>query len=345
MKRMELVDWVVREIESKYKEDVCLLFGYGGLTLEKDLGGLAFPSCYIPRTSRSNGLSRTFIINGQGFDLYPRSWENLEKFADVKEYNSTCLGGAEIIWARTEDDRKRFLSLQARLQANLQNPHLMYKRAVEYSDAAADAYQAMLFAEKLYKVRENAWRVCDLSSLAIAFVNGRYFEHGQTSQIKEFQSMDSVPAGFTDLYERIIRAKEPEEQKRLCHDMIAVTKAFLAEHDKCKAPRVSEPDFTELADWYQELSYTWRRIYHFCDANDPVNTYAWCCLLQEEVDLLGTEFGIEDLDIYSAYDADNLPALRARAEAVEKAFVSAIESHGVTIDSYSSVEEFLQKNP
>lgn len=341
----ELADWAIREIESKYKDDVCLLLQNAmTLTLGDDRNQIRF-GCYTPRTSRANGLARTFIVEGIGQDLFPISWERWDRFADLKDYNTTVLGDAEILWARTEDDRKRFESLQARLKANLQNPHLAYHRALEALDTGVQAYEAMLFEDRLYKVRENAGHVCMRLSTALSYLNGTYFRHGRTGQIKMLQELDSIPAGFIDLYERIVRAKDPEDQKRLCHEMIVTTKAFFREQDKFSVPRTSEPDFQELADWYQELSYTWRRVYHFCDANDPVNAYAWCCYLQEEVEELGNEFGIAEIDMLGAYDAGNLPAFRARAELVEKAFVDAIESHGVTIDSYSSLEEFLEKNP
>jgi len=156
--------------------------------------------------------------------------------------------------------------------------------------------------------------------------------------------MHDIPEGFTELYERIIRAKTAVEQKRLCHDIIICTQAFLQKHDRNAVRRISAPNFAELAFWYQELIYTWRRVYHWCDVNDPVNAYLWCCFLQNEVGHVGAEFGITDCDILSAYDADNLPALRKRAEFVEQAIVDAITANDVVIESYPSVEEFLKKN-
>jgi hypothetical protein len=338
-----LADWATGKVESEYKDDVCLLLEHKTLRLDKDQAETSF-SFYIPATSRANGLARTFIIDGIGYDLFPVPWERMERIADLGEYNTTILADAEILYARTDDDRQRFMSLRARLRANLQNPHLMYNRALEWLDTAIEVYQETLFEEALPKVRENAGHICDLLSIAVACVNRRYFKHGRTNQIKELLSMNEVPVGFTDLYERIIRVKTPDEQKRLCHDIIVSSKRFVEQHDGDAARSISAPDFSELATWYHELSYTWRRINHWCDMNDPVNAYLWCCLLQSEVDKVGAEFGITDLDIFSAFDADNLVAFRKRAESVEQKIVATIEANGVTIESYPSVEEFLKKN-
>ena len=337
-----LADWAIRKIETDFYNDVCILLEHRTLKLEKDMTAQTF-SFYIPATNRANGLARTFIINGIGYDLFPMSWERIERMADVKEYNTTCLADAEILWARSDEDRKRFESLQARLKANLQNPAYMLERAKKWFDTVKEIYQDTLFEDSLYKVRENAGFICDLLSIAVAFVNGRYFVHGQTSQPSELSGMKKIPANFTKLYEAIVKESSSDTQKRLCCEIIKNTKVFLDE--QAKMPSVTTvPDFSELASWYQELCYTWRRIYHWCDMNDPINAYIWCCNLQNEVDEWGAKFEIVDTDIFSAFKADDLTGFRKRAETVEAKFRQAIVSNGVNLDEYSTVEEFLKAN-
>ena len=340
----QLADWAVRKIESEYKEDVCLLLEHKTLRLEKDQDQLSF-SFYIPATSRANGLAQSFMIQGLGYDLFPMSWERIERMADVKEYNTTCLADAVILYARSEEDRRRFESLRAKLRANLQNPHWMRQRALEWVDVAVEAYREMLFEPKLYKVRENAGHICDVLSIAVAFANGAYFPHGQTRQLKALKAMARVPEGFAALYERVIRERNLETQKALCHEMIALTKQFLSGADQGSMPRPSEPDFSELAAWYHELSYTWRRVYHWCAEGDPVNAYLWACNLQGEVERVGEEFGIEDRDILGSFDAQDLPAFQKRAAEVERGFLQAMEENGAKLDHYATVEAFLERNP
>jgi len=339
---MQLNDWAIKKIESEYGNDVCLLLGHKTLKLEKDMGEATF-SFYIPATNRANGLAKTFIIDGIGYDLFPMSWERIGDMADVKEYNTTCLADGEILWARSDEDRQRFESLKGRLAANLQNPQYMRERAVKWINFAKDIYQDTLFEEKLYKVREYAGHICDLLSIAVAFVNLRYFKHGQTNQIQELAGMEKVPQGFVELYKNIIIEPMPDAQKRLCFEIIKITGKFL---DAQNAKAVSEvaPDFAELAAWYHELCYMWRRVYHWCDENDAVNAYIWCCNLQNAVDEMGAKFGIEDTDIFSYFNAKDLAKFRNRAECVEQVFRQAIASNGVKIDEYETVQDFLHIN-
>ena len=221
-----LAEWAIREIETRYQEDVCLLLEHRTLRLDKDQDEISF-SFYIPATSRANGLARTFIIDGIGYDLFPMSWERIERMADVKDYNSPALPMPRFCMPGAMPTASALPVFRLKLRANLQNPQYMYNRALEWLNTVMELYQHTLFEERLYKVRENAGYICDLLSIAIAFVNQQYFLHGQTNQITELLAMPDIPEGFTDLYHRIIRAKTADEQKRLCHDIIVCTKAFL----------------------------------------------------------------------------------------------------------------------
>ncbi|MDW7656199.1 MAG: DUF6088 family protein [Bacillota bacterium] len=337
-----LAEWAVNKVETDFRDDVCLLLEHRTLKLEKDMETKTF-SFYIPATNRANGLARTFIIDGIGHDLFPMSWERIERMADVKDYNTTCLADAEILWAKSDEDRQRFVSLQARLQANLQNPQYMLERAKKWFNTVTEIYQDTLFEERLYKVRENAGYICDLLSIAVAFVNGRYFTHGQTNQLRELSNMRKIPVDFAKLYEAIIRESSPDVQKRLCYEMITNTRVLLDAQEK-PFIKSDNPDFSELAAWYQELIYTWRRVYHWCDTNDPVNVYIWCCFLQNEVDEWGTKFGIIDTDIIGYFKADDLSSFRKRAETVEAKFQQAISTNDVKLDEYKTVEDFLKAN-
>ena len=121
------------------------------------------------------------------------------------------------------------------------------------------------------------------------------------------------------------------------------TKEFLNTLEKPPGTNIP-PDFSELASWYQELCYTWRRVYHWCDKSDPVNTYIWGCMLQNEVNEWGARFGITDTDILSSYNANDLSSFCNQAKKVELSFRQAIEKNGAKLDEYETIEDFLRVN-
>ena len=80
----KLTDWAVNQIQEKYKNDIALLIGVPGHSLENDCHGECF-DYFVPVNEKGNKLAQTFIIDGVGHDLYPRSWKRIENMAELNE--------------------------------------------------------------------------------------------------------------------------------------------------------------------------------------------------------------------------------------------------------------------
>ena len=337
----KLEEWAVRKIERDFPDDICLLLDHKTLRLDKDEGKIGLES-YVPNTPRSGGLARTFIIDGIGYDLFPHNWETLEKMADVNHYNLTCLDDASIIWARTEADRQRFESLKEKFRANLKNPHLMLQRAQSWLSSAAEIYLDMIFEKEVYKIRKHAGYFCDLLAIAISYTNGTYFHRGQNGQLAELRKLHSVPWGFIETYEKALFEKEPEVQKKHCQALLGIARDYL------KSLTIAAPapkrGASELASWYHELSYTFRRTRHYCEAGDAASAYLWGCMLQDEIGIIVNDYNIAEIDIMGAFDSGNPASLAERANQAERTIIAAIEAEGGTLDVYTDIDDFLEKN-
>ena len=102
-------------------------------------------------------------------------------------------------------------------------------------------------------------------------------------------------------------------------------------------------DFQNLADWYQELSLTWRRIRYFCKNNMAEKAYIDACYLQEEFLYIAQEYNIEELNLLDSFDKENLSLLADRSNQLEKIIQGILAEHQIKINSYNSVEDFLSK--
>jgi hypothetical protein len=338
----KLDNWVIDKIKTEYKDDVALLIGHNNYRLDEDKEKASF-SFFFPAAEKALGLSKTFIIGGTGYDLFPMSWERIERMAALDEDNASCVDNAKILYNRTEEDKKRFLEIQDRLKKHLKDPRFMLNKALEKLDTAMGFYQTMMFEVELYKVRKAAGYITAYLSNAVAYANLTYLENGHCHLTEELAALHYLPMNFIELREMVARARSDGELKKVCYELIANTRLFLS-GSKEKSGKPPKPDFASLADWYQELSYTWREIYYWCERNDAVKSFMRGCFLQTELDIAAEEFGLGEIDLMGAFDAEDLPAFRKRAAAVEKQIVDAIESHGAAVERYNTVEEFLEKN-
>ena len=337
----ELVDWAVHKIQTEYIDDVSLLIGNRNWKIVPDGNEVAF-NYFIPQTDRGYTLAKTFIIDEIGYDLFPMSWERVEGLADLNEGITTCLADGVILYARSEEDRQRFIRLREKLKENLKNPDFTYKKGLEKISVAMELYKNMVFEESIGQVRKASGYAAGYLSQAVAAMNGTYFERGPENQIAALCKMKHIPEKFTALYQGIVEAKALEDIKELCYQMICMTRAFFLE----RAPRMElkcrEYNFEDLAAWYEEGVYTFRRIYYYCDHKDAFNSFAWGYNLQQEFDSIQAEFGLKAMDIMSVFDSGNLDAFRKRTEEIEWYIASEIRSHGVAIREYSNLEEFLK---
>ena len=166
-----LRNWAVEKIQREYPEDICLLIENSFLRLPEDAAEPAF-DYFVPATERGYELGRTFIVEGIGRDLYPRSWERLEKMADLEDDNNiTCLGEGILLYARSREDEERFRALQERLRRNLQDDAFCRQKALRRLAMAMEIFQTLVFQTSLAQVRKGAGYIMEFLAVGIAFAN------------------------------------------------------------------------------------------------------------------------------------------------------------------------------
>ncbi len=339
----ELTQWAIEQIQKKYKDDVALLIAISGHSLEDDCHGECF-DYFIPANENGNKLGQTFIIDGVGHDLYPRSWQRIENMANFDDDFTYGLGDAIILYYRSEEDLMRFKEMQEKLRANLKDKGFMMKKALEKLDAAMDIYRTMMFEDQLYKVRMAAGFIARYLSIAVAGMNGTYFRQRLDLETVELAQMKEIPENFIPCFEAIVKARSVDELRSFSHEIISTTRRFIASHKQSNAPKARMPDYEDLADWYEEGSLTWRRIYHHCDTQNYERVFPDAINLQHELNIIEEEFGLKEMDLLGWFDTADLSAFRQRAEELERYIISKIEAQGFALNKYDTLEQFLAEN-
>ena len=157
--------------------------------------------------------------------------------------------------------------------------------------------------------------------------------------------MKIVPDGFFAIARKLLEAKNADSLKETVFALLKTTRAFILERKPVKsaAQSAANINFQALADWYQELSLTWRRIRYFCENNMVEKAYVDACYLQEELLYVAQEYKIDELNLLDSFDKDNLSLLADRSNQLEKIIQGILGEHGIKINSYASVEDFLSK--
>ena len=348
-----LTKWVIEKIEADYKDDIALLIGIKGHSTDDDEHGECF-DYFIPATGRGCELAQTFIIDGVGHDLYPRSWERVELSVELKEM-AIVLAGATILYARSKEDVARFKDMQKRQQDNLNDNVFVYEKALDCLDYALEVYHSFIFEEKSYRARSEAKVIHTYVSAAVALMNHTYtdspifterqaYDNTPESSIYHCPKMTQVPDGFFTYAGKLLITQDVKELREIVYRLISATRAFVLERKPAAAKGPKEIDYADLADWYQELSLTWRRIRYFCNNGMVEKAYTDACYLQNELLYVAEEFGLEEMNLLDSFNADDLELLVLRADALEQEIRRTLDEHGIVINEYASLEAFLEAN-
>ena len=335
----ELTQWAINKIKTYYPDDVALLIAVEGASTNGDGHGEPF-DYFVPATERGNELAQTFIIGGVGNDLYPRSWERMERTASLEDRATLCLGDARILYARSKADEERFEAIRQKLFDNLANPAFTYKKALENLDIAMDLYSTMMFEERLWKVRCLAGYIHYYLKISVACLNGTYWKSWHWGVLAGMTEWKELPERFADYYQAILSASTTGELKSVAHLLIASSRQFIASY-KPEEANEKTPDYRWLADWYQELRTTWNRLYYFCGAKDSDAAFVDACNLQNELSIIAEEFGLDEMDLLGVFDARDLCPLSKRAAELENTIIAVIENHDIKIRRYDTLEAFL----
>lgn len=330
-----VTNWVLNTVKETYADDIALVVSHSTLNIDSDAAAVSY---FVPVTDKGRQFAQTFILEGRGYDIWGIEWERLERFAALDEYNITVLADSKILYARTPEDATRFEMLKNAQLDNLRDPIQARKHALESYATAKNLYTELLFAEGS-EIRLCAGYVLDYLARAIAFANHRYFHSSQMNQLEELKSMEHVPARFAELYLEVIQTSNDSRRKECCHELVSLVGRFLTLGGYGNPER----NFQDLADWYAELSYTWLRIRYYTERNDPVKVHMWGILLQNELNAVCEDFGLEKMELMSEFDYADLPWFAARANALEVQMRSIITSRGGNIREYRTPEEFLHE--
>lgn len=335
-----VTEWVLKTVKEKYAEDIALVVSHSTLRMDESEKCISY---FVPATKKGEEFAQTFILSGVGYDIWAVPWERLKGFAELEEYNLTCLADGEVLYARTQQDRERFEQLKRVQGANLTDSRKARECALRSYEQAKSIYLEMLFSSG-GDVRMGAGYVLDYLARAIAFSNHSYFKRAQTDQLNELRNMKKVPKGFAGLYSKILFEKEEAVQKKLCFELIDMVRAFLSEEKpKEESGGAREQNYQDLADWYGELSYTWLRLRHYAEKNDAVKVYMWGIYLQNELNSVCEDFGIKKIELMRYYDAEALPAFVTRADDAERQIRDSIVKGGGTIHEFADEKEFLNE--
>lgn len=205
-----------------------------------------------------------------------------------------------------------------------------------------DIYKTMLFEKNIGAVRKATGAISQYLCESLSIINGTYVkrDYGYWDSRDQIKNLDKIPTNFLKFYDEIFKAKDIDAIFKLTHKLIEETRDFF--NDCMPYEKAKNYNYDELAGWYEEARYTFRRIEYACENNKYVECFNLGCYLQVEFDILTEDLGLDKMDLLGVYDADDLTIFEERAKEIEAYILTVIEENGVSLRKYDDLEQFLK---
>lgn len=341
-----IVSWVRETVENTYADDIHLVVMYGS-HINGTAGKLSDVDFYfVPRTQRGYDLARTFLLAGVGYDLYPKTWDQLEEIAALENPMGPLLGDVEFLYCASAEDRQRFEALQTKLKNNLADSELTVRIARERCLEAARICARLDTSVTESAIRKNAGHAVMVLADAIAAARGTYFHKGLKMQYQDLLALSpAVPGHIIAHYRAVAEAGSPEEARLQAKAMLDGVCAWLnftfptpkeVYREEPVAPTVDAP---MLAGLYEEISSTFNKIYACCESGNHILAYLSAVCLQYELDWARSA-GCPVWGLLDGYDHRDLPRLAARARDIERQLKNLIKDNGGILREYADFDSF-----
>lgn len=134
----------------------------------------------------------------------------------------------------------------------------------------------------------------------------------------------------------LLKSKKAHRLIKLTRDM------FIAIKPKAVEKSDDIINYEDLAEWYQEARYSFRRIEYYIKEKSAEDCFLMGCYLQIEFDAIRVDFNLENMDLLSVFSIENLRDFATRSKQLEEYILSVLHEHNVDIKIYHDINEFLQ---
>ncbi|MBS4219927.1 nucleotidyltransferase domain-containing protein [Bacillus sp. FJAT-49711] len=332
----ELLESIIDVINTKYSNDVSILFIYGSVVNGTANENSDLDMIFVPSTERGWNLATTFILNGSGNDLWGVNWERLESFANFEDMRVSILANSRLVYYASEEDGERYDKLKRQIEKIQKGPITpeLIEKANQHLIAAKRNY-AELCLGNLTAAGEILFEISD----TLCLLNHTFLHFGAKQMLKELSKLQRLPEGFNEIFQKVVTVKDNEHIQKACFDLINCVEVFFKTIKNEMIPLVPISHFKGL---YEELSSHWNKIRYSCEKGDTLSAFLAASNLQAELDHVQEQTGIHNpnLKFIDHYDPDNLSSLARAANKAEETFVRILKESNVPIVSFNNIEDF-----
>lgn len=336
----KIAELFIEKIRRDYPDDISLVVVMGSYVYNDTHDRSDLDLYFVPKTERGYNLGFTFILNEIGFDLWPISWERLEKIAAHGERITSIVTEGKVLYYSSLEDLKRLDELKTKALDTNDKAVFTMKSEEVFSKNYQLIYRIQE-AESLSQVRRYGIQFINNIGHALALLNGTTIKRGRGKLKKELLFNQLVPENFSPLYDTLFFSSDTETIKHDLLELMKNTEKLI--NTELQKYRDKGPANDVLYGFFEELISSYNKIEHAYDLNDPFTCLFAGCEIQNEIDDILQYADLEKPDfpdIAMSYDPEQLQKIVQAAQAHKKQFTDFLKENDVSIRRFENLEAY-----
>ncbi len=354
---------------NRFEGEISIIAYYGSYAT-----GVAMPRSdldmfYIPVEGMSPTASRSFVVGGIAFDFWPVTWTDAQQIAKGRfrsfSIAPSILTHAKTLYARTDEDRTRFHTLQARFAKllNSTNAVVMARRGLLVFQNATYHLENLRLAcadEDWASIRMCAWALVNGVVESLALASQVTFDQPWTRDLARLERLTVSPSEIAPSIRTIATSTDAGTVLRVAARLVVDSRAALRQRQEESVSNTSSTSIFNGA--YTEIYEHLQKLRAACAEDDSVRASHEAWQIQTDVSrMIGaarSEVGYSDFNRYGeygqAYQEMGLPDLMTAlnpadlgplaklADEFDATIRSWIKELGIELNVFDQVDELAE---
>lgn len=345
-KNDKLIRMVIERAKRDFPDDIAIIgltgsFSTGDFHEKSDLDLII-----INNTVQGWGISRCFILEDVGYDIYCTPWETrIEDQANLESPMISCLVDLEVLYCAKPEYQEKLNSYKQRALDALAKPigRECISRAKKNIDSAKQEYTNTLLSEDIGAVRYASSEVVYQLVNALTHLNNTYFKRGLKRYLEEIATFRYTPDDFENIYMAVIDAKTIAEIRSTSYSILAsVNDLYNKMYKEFVIGPV--PTYDNLGGTYEELWCNYRnKVIASVELADKSYAYYVAMGTQNFLDEMTESCGTPKFDIMQYFDSDHLHLFKEKFLQVMDEYLEEYHKVGRKVERYDTFEQLYDQ--
>ena len=301
----------------------------------------------IVANGNADVISKCYIFDGIGQDIYYRQWNDLENMAEYKSMFVTKLKDLNIIYYKDIAVLEKYNELQDKLNNNMNNDEKIKITVDNYLAKVVDKANKIKITDDLsecYKLVGSMMN--DIEN--IIFINNKRYLYGGTKNIlAEMSTMINLPDNFVNEYKRILELTNIDDIKLWVERIVNILGNYFKYNININILNNSNESFVkrditknDLIGSYEELySNYYNKLLYAVETNNKFLSFRTMIDAQGFFDEFTSQFNMPEFNLLKNYNPNDLKANALEFERLLNKWKKLYDLYEIEVECYDSIDE------